>query len=171
MPWPTDVDARGAEFRRARAASPSYPATGNRRLNRNRPIPKSQGVTLRPIFCDSIAPDVRSDDRFRSSRATHRFSRPLAPLEAGSPAFAEVGYQLTIVTVLSRIKDSVNQLKLAMDITEGFDVQHVAVKNLYYGDADKFRFLERSKTKQRLLDNGGVVVGIRAIFMRILMSR
>ena len=76
-------------------------------------------------------------------------------------AIAEVGYQLTIVTVLSRIKDSVNQLKLAMDITEDFDVQHVAVKNLYYGDADKFRFLERSKTKQRLLDNGGVVVDMR----------
>lgn len=76
-------------------------------------------------------------------------------------AIAEVGYQLTIVTVLSRIKDSVNQLKLAMDITDGFDVQHVAVRNLYYGDTDKFKFLERSKTKQRLLNNGGVVIEIR----------
>ena len=79
-------------------------------------------------------------------------------------AIAEVGYQLTIVTVLSRIKDSVNQLKLAMDITEDFDVQHVAVKNLYYGDADKFRFLERSKTKQRLLDSGGMVVEMRDLY-------
>ena len=76
-------------------------------------------------------------------------------------AITEVGYQLTIVTVLSRIKDSVNQLKLAMDITEDFDVQHIAVKNLYYGDKDKFKFLDCSKTKQRLLDNGGVVIEMR----------
>ena len=79
-------------------------------------------------------------------------------------AMAEVGYQLTMVTVLSRIKDSVNQLKLAMDITEGFGVQHVAVRNLYYGEAEKFRFLERSKTKQRLEQNGGVVIDMRDLY-------
>ena len=79
-------------------------------------------------------------------------------------AMAEVGYQLTIVTVLSRIKDSVNQLKLAMDITEGFGVRHVAVRNLYYGDADKFRCLDRSKTKQRLEQDGGVVLDMRDLY-------
>lgn len=79
-------------------------------------------------------------------------------------ALSEVGYQLTVVTVLSRVKDSVNQLKLAMDITEGYDVAHVAVKNLYYGRAEQFRFLERSKTMQRLLDNGGVVMKMRDLY-------
>ena len=79
-------------------------------------------------------------------------------------AMAEIGYQLTMVTVLSRIKDSVNQLKLAMDITEGFGVRHVAVRNLYYGEANKFRFLDRSKTKQRLEANGGVVIDMRDLY-------
>lgn len=79
-------------------------------------------------------------------------------------AIAEVGYQLTVVTVLSRIKDSVNQLKLAMDITEGYDVAHVAVKNLYYGRAEQFSLLERSNTMQRLTDNGGVVIKMRDLF-------
>lgn len=76
-------------------------------------------------------------------------------------ALSEVGYGLTMVTVLSRIKDSVNQLKLAMDITEDDDVAHVAVKNLYYGESQKFRFFDRSKTKQRLLDSGGQVIEMR----------
>lgn len=79
-------------------------------------------------------------------------------------ALAEVGYQLTVVTVLSRIKDSVNQLKLAMDITDSYSVAHIAVKNLYYGRAEQFRFLDRSNTKQRLLDNGGVVIEMRDLF-------
>lgn len=77
---------------------------------------------------------------------------------------AEGGYSLTMVTVLSRIRDSINQLKWAMDLTDGYDVAHVAVKNLFYGDAHKFRFLDRSKTKQRLLDNGGHVIEMRDLF-------
>ena len=80
-------------------------------------------------------------------------------------ALDEVGYHMTLVTVLSRIKDSVNQLKLAMDVTEGYNnIAHVAVKNLYYGDANKFRFLERSKTKQRLLKNGGVEIEMADLY-------
>lgn len=79
-------------------------------------------------------------------------------------AISDCGYHLTVVSVLSRIKDSVNQLKLAMEITDGYDAAHVAVKNLYYGDADKFRFLARSKTKQRLLESGGTVVEMRDLF-------
>ena len=80
-------------------------------------------------------------------------------------ALEEVGYQMTLVTVLSRIKDSVNQLKLAMDVTEGHNnIAHVAVKNLYYGETNKFRFLERSKTKQRLLEMGGVEIEMADLY-------
>lgn len=80
-------------------------------------------------------------------------------------ALEEVGYHMTLVTVLSRIKDSLNQLKLAMDVTEGYNnIAHVAVKNLYYGEAHKFRFLERSKTKQRLLAIGGVEVEMADLY-------
>jgi hypothetical protein len=79
-------------------------------------------------------------------------------------AIAEVGYSLTMVTVLSRIKDSLNQLKLAMDITEDYDVAHVAVKNLFYGESKAFRFLDRSNTKKRLLEKGGRVIEMRDLY-------
>ena len=71
---------------------------------------------------------------------------------------ADMGYQVTIVSVLSRIKDSVNLLKATMNMTEGKAVQLVAVKNLYFGEAKRFRLFDDSKTKQRLLDAGGVVL-------------
>ena len=80
-------------------------------------------------------------------------------------ALEEVGYQMTLVTVLSRIKDSVNQLKLAMDVTEGYNnIAHVAVKNLYFGDCDRFRLFDGSKTKGRLLERGGVVLEMPDLF-------
>jgi hypothetical protein len=79
-------------------------------------------------------------------------------------ALSEIGYGLTMVTLLSRVKDSVNQLKLALDITQDYDVAHVAVKNLYYGESSKFRFLDRSNTRQRLLDLGGYVIEMRDLY-------
>jgi len=66
-------------------------------------------------------------------------------------------YDITIVSVLSRVKDSVNALKLLMDFT-GDAVGYVAVKNLYFGDAEKFRILDNSKTKKQLEQLGGVVI-------------
>ncbi len=69
----------------------------------------------------------------------------------------ELGYDITIVSVLSRVKDSVNALKLLMDFT-GDAVGYVAVKNLYFGDAEKFRILDNSKTKKQLEQLGGVVI-------------
>lgn len=69
----------------------------------------------------------------------------------------ELGYDITIVSVLSRVKDSVNALKLLMDFT-GDAVGHVAVKNLYFGDAQKFHILDNSKTKKQLEQLGGVVI-------------
>lgn len=71
---------------------------------------------------------------------------------------ADLSYQVTIVSVLSRIKDSVNLLKATMDMTKGKTVQLVAVKNLYFGDAERFRLFDESKTKQRLVEAGGIVL-------------
>ena len=79
-------------------------------------------------------------------------------------AMEETGYLLTVVSAMSRIKDSVNQLKFMMETTEGYHAAHVAVKNLYYGEGNKFRFFDRSKTKQRLLDEGGVVLEMRDLY-------
>jgi hypothetical protein len=72
-------------------------------------------------------------------------------------AAAEMGYGVTVVSVLSRVKDSVNALRLALDFT-GNAVQHVAVKNLYFGEESRFVLFDESKVKQRLLESGGKVL-------------
>ncbi|MBE9063455.1 chromosome partitioning protein ParA [cf. Phormidesmis sp. LEGE 11477] len=79
-------------------------------------------------------------------------------------AVTELGYQMTVVSVLSRTKDAVNQLKETLDLTEGYGVNYVVVKNLFYGAANKFRSFDKSKTKQRLLDKGGVIIEMRELY-------
>ena len=73
----------------------------------------------------------------------------------------EMGYDFTVVSVLSPIKDSVNMLKEALDTTEGHDVQHVAVKNLHFGSLDDFELFEASKTREQFVSLGGQVVAMR----------
>ena len=63
-----------------------------------------------------------------------------------------LGYRVTVVSVLSRIKDSVNLLKATLEMTADFDVDHVAVKNLYFGKENRFLLFDGSKTKQQLLE-------------------
>jgi hypothetical protein len=75
----------------------------------------------------------------------------------------DMGYSVTMVSVLSRIKDSVNALRLLMDLT-GDSAQHIAVKNLYWGDEQKFSLFDGSDTKQRLLDTGGLVMNMPDLF-------
>jgi hypothetical protein len=72
-------------------------------------------------------------------------------------AAAEMGYGVTVVSVLSRVKDSINALRLMLEFT-GDAVQHVAVKNLYFGEEARFVLFDESKVKQRLLESGGRVV-------------
>lgn len=79
---------------------------------------------------------------------------------------AEMGYQFTVVSVLSPIKDSVNMLKEAMDTTQGHNVQHVAVKNLHFGKTDDFELFDSSKTKQRFTEGGGIVLEMRDLFSK-----
>ena len=76
---------------------------------------------------------------------------------------ADMGYAVTMVSVLSRIKDSVNALRLLMDLT-GDSARHIAVKNLYWGDEQKFSLFDGSATKQRLLDAGGLVMTMPDMF-------
>lgn len=77
---------------------------------------------------------------------------------------ADMGYGFTVVSVLSRIKDSVNLLKLTLEMTEGLPAQQVAVKNLHFGEGDQFLLFNQSKTKERLAERGGVVVEMPALF-------
>lgn len=76
----------------------------------------------------------------------------------------DMGYRFTVVSVMSRIKDSVNLLKTSLEMTADFDVQHVAVKNLYFGEGDRFRLFDDSKTEARLLEHGGKVVEMPDLF-------
>ncbi|MEL6456616.1 MAG: division plane positioning ATPase MipZ [Cyanobacteria bacterium J06623_5] len=76
----------------------------------------------------------------------------------------DMGFRFTVVSVMSRIKDSVNLLKASLEMTDDFDVQHVAVKNLYFGACDRFRLFDGSKTKGRLLECGGVVLEMPDLF-------
>lgn len=81
-------------------------------------------------------------------------------------ALSELGYDLTMVSLLSGSKDSVNQLKRTIEITEGYDVAHVAVKNLFYGTAKEFELFDDSKTKQLLLEKGGLVIEMRDLLKK-----
>jgi len=81
-------------------------------------------------------------------------------------ALSELGYGLTMVSLLSCSKDSVNQLKRTIEITEGYDVAHVAVKNLFYGTAKEFALFDDSRTKRRLLENGGLVIEMRDLLKK-----
>ena len=76
----------------------------------------------------------------------------------------EMGYGFTVVSVMSRVKDSVNLLRNTLEMTEGLPADHVAVKNLYFGDEDQFELFDESKTKPRLTERGGVVVEMPKLF-------
>lgn len=79
-------------------------------------------------------------------------------------ALPELGYRMTMVSLLSRVKDSVNQLKYAFNEMADYDVAHVVVKNLFYGDKDKFRIFDRAKVQQQIKDAGGAVIQMRDLF-------
>ena len=81
-------------------------------------------------------------------------------------ATSELGYGLTMVSLLSSTKDSVNQLKRAMEITEDYEVAHIAVKHRFYGGVKEFALFDDSKTKRRLLENGGQVIEMRDLFKK-----
>jgi hypothetical protein len=75
----------------------------------------------------------------------------------------DMGYAVTIVSVLSCIKDSVNALRLLMDYTED-KVKHIAVRNLYWGDEEKFSLFDESKIKERLLAADGLILNMPKLY-------
>jgi hypothetical protein len=77
---------------------------------------------------------------------------------------ADMGYKFTIVSVMSRIKDSVNLLKMTLDSTTGYDIDHIVFKNLYFGSADRFRLFDDSKTKTQLINSAGFVLTVPELY-------
>jgi hypothetical protein len=66
-----------------------------------------------------------------------------------------LGYRITMVSVLGRVKDSLLQLKRLVDFC-GERVDYVVVKNLYWGDEHKFTRYNNSKVKQSVEALGAV---------------
>lgn len=75
----------------------------------------------------------------------------------------EVGYKLTLVSVLSRIKDSINSLRTLVEFC-GDRADHVVVKNGFFGDPEKFIRFDNSKTKTMVEDGGGVIINFPDLF-------
>lgn len=76
---------------------------------------------------------------------------------------SELGYRLTIVSVMSRVKDSVNALRLLMEFCSD-RVDYVAVKNLHFGEAEKFKRFDQSRAKEQFLASGGIEIVMPDLF-------
>lgn len=76
-----------------------------------------------------------------------------------------LGYRVTMVSVLSRVKDSVNILRILHKYC-GDRVDYVVVKNLFHGEADKFERYDSSDTRTKLLDAGAVEIKMPDLFFK-----
>lgn len=94
-----------------------------------------------------------------SGRALESFETEMGFIDTAK----ELEYGVTLVSVLSRVKDSVNALRLLM---ESFDdrVNYVAVKNLFFGEDKQFGLFDGSKAKERLMELGGQVITMPELF-------
>jgi len=75
-------------------------------------------------------------------------------------ALAELGARATLVVVISRLKDSIEVLRLTMEAFKDVPTDYVVVKNLYFGDSDKFTRYEHSKTRKDALAKGAVEINM-----------
>jgi hypothetical protein len=67
----------------------------------------------------------------------------------------EMDWDITFVSVMSPIKDSVNALRLLLELEEGHPNAHtIAVQNLHFGEDRKFEIFHRSDAKKTLQERG-----------------
>lgn len=104
------------------------------------------------IDLDAQKPDVVLVDLpAQSGEFFERFEADLGLFKA----IETLGYRATMVSVISRVKDSIGALKLLMDYC-GSQVDYVVVKNLFYGDERFFNRYDSSKTRTAFLEQGGI---------------
>lgn len=72
----------------------------------------------------------------------------------------ELGYQLTMVTVMSRTKDCIDALKKLMTYCEGRgeELDYLVVLNLFFGEKEKFTRWQNSETKTIFEGKGGIEI-------------
>lgn len=75
----------------------------------------------------------------------------------------ELGYSSTVVSVLSRVKDCVNSLRLLIEHCDD-RCDYVVVKNLFYGEEHKFARYNGSNTRQEVLKRGGIEIVMPDLF-------
>ena len=64
--------------------------------------------------------------------------------------------RITVVFVLSRVKDSIQALKSALATLRGLPIDWVMVKNGHFGKADDFSRYDGSKTREEVRQAGGI---------------
>ena len=80
-------------------------------------------------------------------------------------AVKSLGYKVTMASVLSRVKDSVNILRVLHEYCKK-RVDYVVVKNLFHGEADKFERYDSSETRINLKSSGAVEVLMPDLFFK-----
>ncbi|MBW4557943.1 MAG: hypothetical protein KME59_18815 [Trichormus sp. ATA11-4-KO1] len=80
---------------------------------------------------------------------------------------ADLGYRITMVSVLGRGKESIIQLKRLMEFC-GNQVDYVVVRNLYWSEDEEdekaFSKYNESKTRQSVLELGAIELNFRRLF-------
>jgi hypothetical protein len=74
-----------------------------------------------------------------------------------------LGYRITMVSVLGRVKDSVVQLKRLLEFCSN-RVDYVLVKNLYWGTGEKFTRYNNSKARETAISYGAIELDLPELF-------
>ncbi|NER27623.1 MAG: chromosome partitioning protein ParA [Symploca sp. SIO1C4] len=78
-------------------------------------------------------------------------------------ALEATGFELTIVSVLTPVKDCVAALKNVLEHYQG-SAKYVAVKNLFFGESEKFVIFDKSNTREQFLKRGGQTITMPSLY-------
>lgn len=76
---------------------------------------------------------------------------------------ANLGYRMTVVSVISRVRASVEALESLINYCDR-NVDYVVVKNLFFGEPNKFRRYDESETRRKVQERGGIEINMPDIF-------
>jgi hypothetical protein len=75
---------------------------------------------------------------------------------------ANLGYELRIVSTISRSRSSLDSCECLMNLTDDPSL-HIVFKNLFWGRKDEFTLFDKSAQKQKLLETGGLILEMKEI--------